>query len=48
MAVYLEDGDGTGNGPGFIIDAFDVDLGTFVDDDFVTVTPDPGGTLTHD
>lgn len=46
MAVYLEAGDGNGNGPGFIIDAFDADLGMFVDDDFVTVTPDPGGTLT--
>ena len=51
MAVYLEEGGGggggSGNGTGFVIDAFDANLGGFVDDDFVTVTPDSDGTLTH-
>lgn len=46
-AWYIEGG-GSGPGePGVLIDAFDVTLGTFVDDDFVTVTPDDGAkTLT--
>lgn len=39
-AWYIESG-GTGPGtPGVWIDAFDVALGDFVDDDFVTVAPD--------
>lgn len=39
--------DDSNAGPGVIIDAFDVDLGTFVLDDFVTVSPeDASGTLT--
>src|SRR5579862_2431209 len=38
IAWYIPAGDG-GGGPGLFIDAFDVDIGNFVDDDFVTVTP---------
>jgi hypothetical protein len=38
IAWYLPWGDGSG-GPGIWIDAFDVDLGNFVDDDFVNVIP---------
>jgi hypothetical protein len=38
-AWYVEGG-GNG-GPGYFVDSFDVDLGTFVDDDFVSVTSDP-------
>jgi hypothetical protein len=37
IAWYIPGGTG---GPGVLIDAFDVDLGNFVDDDFVAVTPD--------
>ncbi len=40
-------GAGTGNGDGFVwIDAFDIQLGDFIPDDFVDVKPDPTGTLT--
>jgi len=39
-AIYIEVGGGTNGGPGVTIDAFDVNQGTFVDDDFVTVSPD--------
>ena len=43
-AWYLPTG-GNGPGePGLFIDAFDVNLGMFVDDDFVAVTPDAGLT----
>lgn len=38
-AWYLPGGDGRGE-PGLLIDAFDVQIGNFVDDDFVTVSPD--------
>jgi hypothetical protein len=38
-AWYIPTGGGDGT-PGVIIDAFDVNQGTFVDDDFVTVSPD--------
>jgi len=41
-AWYLPPGTGPNGGPGIIIDAFDVNQGTFVDDDFVTVAPDGG------
>lgn len=37
-AWYLPGGGGPG-GPGIFIDAFDIDLGNFVDDDFVNVVP---------
>jgi len=40
-AWYIpEGGVGINNGPGVTIDAFDVGLGNFVDDDFVDVLPD--------
>jgi hypothetical protein len=42
-AWYLPGG-GNGNGPGIDIDAFDVNLGDFVDDDFVDVVSDPSLT----
>src|SRR5262249_44953759 len=46
VAWYLPPG-GIGNGqPGYIIDAFSDALNDFVDDDFVTVSPD--SALTHD
>lgn len=38
-----------GHGPGdnaVLIDAFDIELGDFIPDDFVDVTPDQGGALT--
>ena len=38
-AIYLEGGGGGGE-PGVSIDAFDVNQGIFVDDDFVNVSPD--------
>ncbi len=40
-AWYIETGGGgSGGGPGVSIDAFDVNIGNFVDDDFVKVQPD--------
>ena len=39
-AIYLETNGGPNGGPGVWIDAFDVNLGIFVDDDFVNVSPD--------
>jgi hypothetical protein len=42
-AIYIETGDGNGE-PGVTIDAFDVNQGIFVDDDFVNVSPDSGLT----
>jgi len=39
-AIYIEVGDGVNGGPGVDIDAFDVNQGIFVDDDFVNVSPD--------
>jgi hypothetical protein len=46
-AWYIPPGSGGGGngGPGIIIDAFDVNQGTFVDDDFVTVSPDASLTF---
>lgn len=41
IAWYVPLGDGNGQ-PGTLIDAFDVNLGNFVDDDFVSVAPDAG------
>ena len=46
-AWYIPAGGGGPGGPGVpgvLIDAFDVNLGMFVDDDFVAVTPDAGLT----
>jgi hypothetical protein len=44
-AWYIPEGGGIpGGGPGVLIDAFDVGLGNFVDDDFVDVLPDAGLT----
>ncbi len=46
-AWYIDGGSGPPGPPGVLIDAFDVSIGDFVDDDFVTVQPDDGGhTLT--
>jgi len=39
IAWYIPLGGGNG-GPAIFVDAFDVDAGTFVDDDFVSVIPD--------
>ena len=51
-AYYIPDfsgGGGIGGGGGFVlIDAFDIQLGDFIGDDFVDVTPDPSGTRTTD
>ncbi len=48
-AYYIPDfsgGGGSGGGGGFVlIDAFDIQLGDFIPDDFVDVQPDPNGTL---
>jgi hypothetical protein len=49
LNVYIPHGGyGPNGGPGAIIDAFDETTGMFVDDMFVSVTPDQGGALTHD
>jgi hypothetical protein len=39
-AWYIPGGGGPGTGTGIYIDAFDVNAGSFVDDDFVSVSPD--------
>jgi hypothetical protein len=45
--VYLPVGGGPpGTTTGAVIDAYNETSGTLVDNDFVTVSPDPGGTLT--
>jgi len=41
VAWYLPSGVGGTNGPALLVDAFDVDTGWFLDDDFVTVTSNP-------
>jgi hypothetical protein len=44
-AWYIPEGSGGGPGsPGLFVDAFDVGLGTFVDDDFVDIVSDPSLT----
>ena len=46
LVVYVPVG-GNGNGDsGAVIDAFNETTGSLVDNDFVSVSPDPGGTLT--
>ncbi|HZT77131.1 MAG TPA: hypothetical protein VFA27_10765 [Vicinamibacterales bacterium] len=50
-AYYIPDlsGGGVGGNGGFVlIDAFDIQLGDFIGDDFVDVHPDPAGTRTTD
>lgn len=44
--VYLPSGGGPNGDTGAVIDAYNETAGTLVDNDFVTVSPDPGGTLT--
>ena len=43
-AWYLPEGGGGNGGPGVWIDAFDINVGDFVDDDFVNVTSTPALT----
>jgi hypothetical protein len=45
MYVYVPVGNGNGDS-GAVIDAFDATTNSLVDNDFVAVSPDPGGTLT--
>jgi|SRR5579871_38149 len=44
LAWYIPAGGNGHGGPGIYIDAFDVNAGWFVDDDFVSVSPDSGLT----
>jgi hypothetical protein len=47
LYVYVPTGGGPGGSDsGAVIDAFNETTGTLVDNDFVSVSPDPGGTLT--
>lgn len=46
LYVYLPVGGGGGGDSGAVIDAFNETTGSLVDNDFVTVSPDPGGSLT--
>ena len=46
MVVYVPQGGGGGGGSGAVIDAYNESTGSLVDNDFVSVSPDPGGTLT--
>lgn len=46
LFVYVPVGNSNGNGSGAVIDAFDATQNVLLDNDFVTVSPDPGGTLT--
>jgi hypothetical protein len=48
LYVYLPVGGGPGGDSGAVIDAFNETTGSLVDNDFVTVSPDPGGTLTNE
>jgi hypothetical protein len=49
LVVYVPEGGGPG-GPdtGAVIDAFNESIGSLVDNNFVTVSPDSGGTLTDE
>jgi hypothetical protein len=46
LYVYVPGGVSNGGDSGAVIDAFDATINSLVDNDFVTVSPDPGGTLT--
>lgn len=46
LYVYIPVGGGPNGDTGAVIDAFDETSNSLVDNSFVTVTPDPGGTLT--
>jgi hypothetical protein len=46
LVVYVPVGGGNGGGSGAVIDAFNETTGCLVDNNFVAVSPDPGGTLT--
>lgn len=46
LYVYVPVGNGNGNGSGAVIDALDATTNQLLDNDFVTVSPDPGGALT--
>jgi hypothetical protein len=49
MYVYVPSGSAPGTGDsGAVIDAFDASTNSLVDNDFVAVTPDPGGTITNE
>jgi hypothetical protein len=48
LYVYLPVGGGPGTTSGAVIDAFNETTGSLVDNDFVSVSPDPGGTLTNE
>jgi hypothetical protein len=47
LYVYVPT-DGNGNGSGAVIDAFNESINSLVDNNFVKVSPDPGGTLTSE
>ena len=46
LYVYVPTGGGGGDSSGAVIDAFNESTNRLVDNNFVTVSPDPGGTLT--
>ncbi len=48
LYVYLPTGGPSIGGSGAVIDAFNESTGSLVDNDFVTVSPDPGGALTSE
>jgi len=48
LYVYVPTGGTNGGDTGAVIDAFNESIGSLVDNDFVTVSPDPGGTLTSE
>jgi hypothetical protein len=47
-AYYVWDFGSVSGDNAILIDAFDIQLGDFIPDDFVDVTPDPSGTLSAD
>ncbi len=44
--VYVPTGHNGNGGTGAVIDAFDASINSLIDNNFVTCTPDPGGTIT--